>query len=245
MSKEIYLFMEANAYWLSWWVLAFTLINFFKIYQRFSSRADAKIQNTFFVEAAGIPLVLLHSVAFVKALAAFDVISLILFAWWGPGFLIVAALYISKMKKGQHLQWGKTRNLIAWICKLNYLLFAVIYWKLNCYGILFVFSIWIINDQVMMLWLSDDADRTRRTFHDFWAARILYPAGLFLPFFFQSSFTSHVVWAVYGSLLFLCWITGVIRLLRAKKFMDLPKDQGLLRNMTYFKDEEVQNDQCY
>jgi len=245
MNKEIYLFMESNAFWLSCWILAFTLINLLKIYTRFSNGKDAKVQNTFFVEAAGIPLVLLHSVCFVKALFSNDIISALFFAWWGPGFLIVAFLYIAKMKKGEHLKWGGTRNLIAWICKINYLIFAIIYWQLSCYGILFVFSIWIMNDQLMMLWLSDDADRTRRSFHDFWFIRLLYPAGLFLPLFFQESFQYYQLWAGYGLFIFLTWSVGVIRLINIKKFMDLPKDQGLLRNMTYFKDQEVQDDQCY
>ncbi len=245
MNKEIYLFMEANAFWLSCWVLAFTLINLIKIYQRFSNGTDAKAQNTFFVEAAGIPLVLLHSVCFVKALLSLDLLSAFFFAWWGPGFLIVASLYIAKMKKGEHLKWGNTRNIIAWVCKINYLVFAFIYWQLNCYSILYVFSIWIMNDQLMMLWLSDDADRTRRSFHDFWFVRVLYPFGLFLPLIFPSSFQYFQLWAAYGLLIFSIWSVGLFRLVRLRKFMDLPKDQGLLRNMTYFKDQEVQDDQCY
>ena len=245
MNKEIYLFMESCSFWLLCWIMAFTLINLSKVYLRFSNRQDAKVQNTFFVEAAGIPLVLLHSVCFVKALLSVDLVSVVLFAWWGPGFLIIAALYIAKMKRGEHLKWGGTRNLIAWICKVNYLIFAYIYWHLGCYGILFVFSIWIMNDQLMMLWLSDDADRTRRSFHDYWLVRLLYPAGLFLPLIFPESFQYAQIWSAYGLFVFLMWALGVTRLVRNKKFMDLPKDQGLLRNMTYFKDLEVQDDQCY
>lgn len=245
VDKEIYTFMEANAFWLSCWVLAFTLINLFKMSGRFKKGEEAKIQNTFFVEAAGIPLVLLHSVCFVKALFSLDWASMVLFAWWGPGFLIVAALYIAKMKQGSHLQWGRSRSLIAWICKLNYLIFAFIYWRLDCLNILYVFSIWIMNDQIMMLWLSDDADRTRRCFHDFWFVRLLYPLGLLLPFFFSTHFTYPGVWMGYGSFLLLAWMVGVVRLVKQKTFMELPKDQGLLRNMTYFQDEEKQNDKCY
>ena len=245
MDKSIYTFMESNAFWLSCWVLVFTLINLVKVYSRFKSGSDAKIQNTFFVEAAGIPLVLLHSVCFIKALLSMDFISMLLFAWWGPGFIIIATMYIVKMKQGSHLQWGKTRNLIAWVCKLNYLVFALIYWQLGCLNILYVFSIWIMNDQIMMLWLSDDADRTRRCFHDFWFIRILYPLGLLLPIIYSDQFIYPVLWIFYGSFLLTAWVTGVLRLYKKKQFMDLPKDQGLLRNMTYFEDEEVQNDQCY
>ena len=245
MNKEIYTFMEANSFWLSCWIMAFTFINLFKIYQRFSKGNDAKIQNTFFVEAAGIPLVLLHSVCFVKALISFDVLSALFFAWWGPGFLIVASLYIAKMKKGEHLKWGGTRNIIAWVCKINYLIFAFIYWQLGCYNIIFVFSIWIMNDQLMMLWLSDDADRSRRSFHDFWFVRVLYPAGLLLPLIFPQHFHLNQLWSAYGLFILSAWFIGLVRLMRLNKFMDLPKDQGLLRNMTYFKDQEVQDDQCY
>lgn len=245
MDKNIYLFMESNAFWLSCWILTFTLINLMKMSSRFRAGKEAKIQNTFFVEAAGIPLVLLHSVCFIKAFIYHDFISLVFFAWWGPGFLIVAALYIMKMKQGKHLQWGKSRSLIAWVCKLNYLVFAFVYWRLECFNILYVFSIWIMNDQIMMLWLSDDADRTRRCFHDFWFIRILYPFGLLLPLFYADHFTYPLVWLIYGSFLLIAWFGGVIRLVRKKTFMELPKDQGLLRNMTYFQDEELQNDQSY
>ncbi|MCM8541247.1 MAG: hypothetical protein NE328_13315 [Lentisphaeraceae bacterium] len=245
MNKDIYLFMESNASWLCWWVLAFTFINLFKIYRRFSTGDEAKVQNTFFVEAAGIPLVLLHSVCFMKAVLTLDLLSMLLFAWWGPGFLIVATLYIVKMKQGAHLKWGKTRNLIAWVCKLNYLVFALVYWKLGSLNILFVFSIWIINDQIMMLWLSDDADRTRRCFHDFWFIRILYPLGLLIPIIYPEQFPNPEVWMCYGLFLLGIWCVGLMRLVMNKRFMSLPKDQGLLRNMTYFQDEEVQDDRCY
>ncbi len=238
LNKEIYNFMEAQAFWLSWWVLAFTFINLYKIFNRFVRKIPAASQHTLYVEAAGLPLVLLHSVCFVKALIALDFISALLFAWWGPGFLWVAILYLRKMKKGQHMKWGNSRKIISWICKINYLIFVAIYWKYECYTIIYVFSIWIINDQLMLAWLSNDGDRFRRTFHDFWFFRLCYPAGLFLPFLFPASFQNSAICSIYGLSLFVTWLSGIFYLFKIGKFMQLPQERGLLRNMTYFKEAE-------
>ncbi len=224
------------------WVLFFTLINVTKIFSRLKKSGDAQSHNTFFVEAAGIPLTLLQSVCFVKAIMCQDWLSAILFIWWGPGFLYVATLYLYRMKTGTKINWGPYKTIISWLCKVNYLLFALIYWHFECYGMIYVFSVWIINDQVMMLWLSDDADRTRRCFHDFWFIRVCYPLGLVLPFVFNFEY-SHL-WQVYSLCLFSCWCVGLRRVINAGKFMAVPEDQGLLRNMAYFPEKEVLNDQC-
>ena len=45
----------------------------------------------------------------------------------------------------------------------------------------FAFSVWIINDQYEKACMSLDADRLRRTFDDGWLFRLLYPAGLLIP----------------------------------------------------------------
>jgi len=234
--------MEGLAPYLAGWVFFFTLINLSKIFSRMKKSGGAQKHNTFFVEAAGIPLTLLHTVCFVKALALFDWLSAFLFLWWGPGFLYVAVLYLSRSKNNMPINWHPYKQIICWLCKLNYLAFVLIYWHYECYIMIYVFSVWIINDQVMMAWLSDDADRSRRTMHDKWVIRLCYPMGLFLPFFF--AFPLAIFWQVYAIFLFTLWCSGLYRVCRSKQFMQVPDDQGLLRNMVYFPELEADYDKC-
>jgi hypothetical protein len=242
INKSIYESMEILAMFFSCWVLFFTVLNFSKILKRMKNSGDAQSHNTFFVEAAGIPLTLMHSVCFVKALMLSDWASAMLFLWWGPGFLYIATLYLSRVKQGRSINWGPYKRIISWLCKVNYLLFVVIYFYYECYGMIYVFSVWIINDQVMMLWLSDDADRTRRTFHDYWFIRICYPLGLVVPFIFELPMS--LLWQAYSIVLFGCWALGIRKVIKEGKFMTVPEDQGLLRNMAYFPEKEVTDDQC-
>ena len=242
LNREIYVFMESLAPYLSGWVFFFTLINLGKIGARLKKSGSAQSHNTFFVEAAGIPLTLLHTVCFVKSIFLQDWLSMLLFVWWGPGFLYVATLYLSRSKQQKSINWHPYKRIICWLCKLNYLLFALVYWHFECYAIIFVFSVWIINDQVMMAWLSDDADRSRRTFHDGWAVRLCYPLALFIPFFF--AIPGAWFWQCYGLFLFVLWTAGIYRVYRSSKFMDVPNDQGLLRNMIYFPEAEADYDKC-
>jgi len=51
----------------------------------------------------------------------------------------------------------------------------LIYFYYSMPLIMFSFSAWIILDQINLAWFSKNADRTRRTFEDFWLFRILYP----------------------------------------------------------------------
>ena len=93
-----------------------------------------------------------------------------------------------------------------------------------------------------MAWLSDDADRTRRCFHDFWLIRLCYPLGLLMPFI--ASFPGQMFWQIYGAFLFILWLGGLNEVRKKKLFMRVPEDQGLLRNMIYFPEEEKLDQNC-
>jgi hypothetical protein len=100
-------------------------------------------------------------------------------------------------------------------------------------GMMFAFSVWIINDQYEKAFMSLDADRTRRTFHDGWVFRVLYPAGLLIPVFFAET-PLRMFSMGYGPALLGVWIAGLIYVARRGQFFALPEDPSLLRNMVYF-----------
>jgi hypothetical protein len=104
---------------------------------------------------------------------------------------------------------------------------------------IFAFSVWIINDQYEKAFLSLDADRTRRTFHDRWLFRVLYPAGLLIPLIFAE--TPLRLFSIgYGLALLGMWISGLAYVARQGAFFHLPEDPSLLRNMVYFPKLRVQ-----
>src|SRR5262249_22482133 len=140
--------------------------------------------NAVLTELAGLPLTLLQSVCFVRAALALDWLAMLLFLWWGPGFLFVLAVVVRARLRCRRINWRPSRYLTSYLCKLYYLAYVAAFWYAGAPGILFAFSVWIINDQYEKAFLSLDADRTRRTFHDLWLFRILYPAGLLAPWLF-------------------------------------------------------------
>jgi hypothetical protein len=98
---------------------------------------------------------------------------------------------------------------------------------------MFAFSVWIINDQYEKAFMSLDTDRTRRTFHDRWLFRVLYPAGLLVPVFFADT-PLRLFSLCYGLILLGLWVAGLVFVARRGAFFALPEDPSLLRNMVYF-----------
>ncbi|MEN9358509.1 MAG: hypothetical protein RL095_44 [Verrucomicrobiota bacterium] len=222
--------MEAAAPWLALWISFFSLATFARLLLQRLGKAPGLL----FIEGSGLPLILMHSVCFVEALLHREGLGLLLFAWWGPGFLIVAWAYLRARKRGTYLRWGPWRPAISWACKINYLVFVALYLWQGHWTIIFVLSLWIMNDQVALAWRADDADRTRRTLDDAWIFRLLYPAGLFIPCFVPIPGADVMV--LLSGLLLAAWLLGLLRIWRLGLFRRLPGDQMLLRNMTYFRD---------
>src|SRR5260370_40230010 len=109
---------------------------------------------------------------------------MLLFLWWGAGFVVVLAVVIVARVRQQRIDWHTFRYPISYLCKLYYLAYMVTFWLDDKPGMMFAFSVWIINDQYEKACLSLDAGRTRRTFHDRWLFRLLYPPGLLAPWGF-------------------------------------------------------------
>jgi hypothetical protein len=240
MSPEIYRFLERASPLLILWSFGFTLIHSVRIARRFRQGIRKVPDNGPLTELAGLPLTLLQSVAFVLAVWYADWLSMLLFLWWGPGFVTVLTLVIVARLRQQRIDWHRFRYPISYLCKLYYLAYMVVFFLHDMPGMMFAFSVWIVNDQVEKAFLSLDADRTRRTFHDRWLFRLLYPAGLLVPLVFAE--TPLRLFSIgYGLALLGFWIAGLVYVARQGEFFRLPEDPSLLRNMVYFPKLRVED----
>lgn len=215
------------------WTAAFALWTLAKVLLRASGRDVSMSNNTILTELPGLPLQLLHTAGFVLALQAGDVLSSLLFAWWGPGYLITAALVLTR---GQRLDWTRPAPWTSWGCKLSYVIYMGIYLAHGLTTLPFLFSLWIMNDQVRLAWFEGNADRTRRTTEDRWLPRILYPGLLLLPFF--SAVPGGWAAGLLGLAQLGLWLPGLARLLRDGRFWQHPDPRAShnLRDIVYLRD---------
>lgn len=214
-----------------YWLMAFFPVIIFKIfYVRYKGIRKNK-DSMVFTEAIGLPLTFLQPVVFFKSVFMFDWLGALLTVWWGPGFLFVVFLVLWKKYKKLKINWGNSGIYISWLCKIYYLVYIGLGFMWGMPKLIFALSAWIASDQIEKTFASLDADRTRRTFHDFWLIRIMYPTFLFTPYFFNL----EVPYKIFGSLLFVLWLSGIVYVYRAKEFMNMPDDPTLLRNMLYFR----------
>lgn len=232
-AEWLYAFMEQAAPWLAAWSCAFTLITLARVANRVR-RGIAKVPDSaVWTELAGLPLTLLQSVAFVWAVAVGDWLSAALFAWWGPGFWITVALVVRAKRRRQPIDWHPWRHLVSYACKLTYLAYAALFVWLDMPGMVFAMSAWIMTDQVEKALMSLDADRLRRTLHDRWVFRLLYPLGLLTPLAWPDMAWREATLA-YGVALLALWLVSIAYVARRGALRDLPDDPTLLRNMVYF-----------
>jgi hypothetical protein len=233
MSPAICQFLERASPVLILWSFDFTLIHTVRIVRHIRRGPGRIPDNAPLTELAGLPLTVLQSVAFVMAVLHADWLSMLLFLWWGPGFVTVLALVGIARVRQTRIDWHSFRYLISYLCKLYYLAYLATFLLHGMPGMIFAFSVWIINDQYEKAFLSLDADRTRRTLHDRWLPRVLYPTGLLIPVF-VAEMPMRAFSFGYGLALLGLWIAGLIYVWRRGEFLHLPEDPSLLRNMVYF-----------
>jgi hypothetical protein len=240
MAPTIYRFLEQASALLVVWSFTFTLIHSARIVRRLWLGLSKLPDNGPLTELAGLPLTGLQSVAFVMGVLNADWLTIGLFLWWGPGFLTVLALVIVARLRRRRIGWHPYRYLISYLCKLSYLAYMIVFFVQQMPGMMFAFSVWIMNDQYEKAFLSLDADRTRRTWHDRWVFRLLYPAGLLIPLVFIET-PLRPFSAAYGLILLGLWIAGLTYVARQGEFFELPQDPSLLRNMVYFPKLRVEH----
>lgn len=234
MNPDIYAFMERSAPYLVFWSLAFTLVTLVRFGLRLRRGAGAVTDSATLTELAGLPLTLLQPVCFVWAAITADWRSMLLFVWWGPGLVATAvALGVARARR-RRIDWHGLRYVISYLCKLYYLAYMTVFWIQGMRGMIFAFSVWIINDQCEKALVSLDADRLRRTFDDYWLFRVLYPAGLLIPWF-SPAMAFRGFSLAYGALLLMLWGAGILYVAGTGKLLTLPADTALLRNMVYFR----------
>jgi len=233
VNPAIYHFLEAASPYLVLWSGVFTVLTSIRLWQRVRHGVDRLADSAVYTELAGLPLTLLQPVCFVWAVLTLDYLSALLFLWWGPGFVISAVFYIRAKRRGQPIDWYPVRYVISWLCKGCYLVYMAVFWWKGMPGMMFAFSVWIINDQYEKAVLSLDADRLRRTFDDHWLFRVAYPAGLLIPWVAASTPIRPYALA-YGTVLLLLWGAGVVWVRQRGFLRTRPPDPSLLRNMVYF-----------
>ena len=233
MNPAIYRFIEAASPYLALWLFFFSLVTAWRVVQRLRRGVERVPDSVLFTELPGLPIAALQSICFVWAVVSADWLSALLFVWWGPGFVAVAAIWMTAKRRGKPIDWHRYRYVISWLCKGCYVLYVGVFAWRGMFGAIFVLSAWIINDQVEKAFMSLDADRLRRTFDDIWLFRILYPAGLLVPWF-ATELSYRMLFAAYGTTLLLAWLCGVIYVARKGLLRVRPQDPSLLRNMVYF-----------
>jgi len=233
VNPAIYAFIEQVSPWLVLWIAGFTLVTFVRVMGRLLRGVARVADSVFFTELPGLPIAALQSICFFWAVASGDWLSALLFLWWGPGFLVIASLYIAAKRSGRSIDWHPYRYIISWLCKGCYVLYAAVFAWRGMFVAVFVLSAWIINDQIEKALMSLDADRLRRTFDDGWLFRTLYPAGLLIPCF-TPGIPFRGALAGYGLLLLAAWICSVGYVWRKGLLRARPDDPSLLRNMVYF-----------
>lgn len=226
--------MEAASPYLVLWSFAFTLVTVARLARRLRRGVTRVPDSAAFTELAGLPLTLMQPVCFVWAVVSWDWLSALLFLWWGPGFVAAAVAVIVSKGRGFAIDWHPFRYVISFLCKGHYLAYMTVFAILGMPGMMFAFSVWIINDQFEKAFMSLDADRLRRTLDDHWLFRILYPAGLLVPWF-APGMTFRVFCVVYGTGLLFLWMGGIAYVSRMGLLRARPPDPSLLRNMVYFR----------
>ncbi len=233
MSTIPFQFLESSAIWFVVWSFIFSILAIYRIFRVFALGLPEAADGPIATELAGLPLTFAHVVAFYLAALESDFLTMLVFLWWGPGFVSIVIFYLAAKSRKYTIDWYPWRKLIAWACKLNYWAIVIIMAYKGMWLMTFAYSVWIVNDQIVRLFLAADADRLRRTLDDLWLPRLAYPLGLLIPLFFD---LPARLWLIcYATILITLWCVGVVRVVSLRKLRDRPSDSELLRNMIYFK----------
>jgi hypothetical protein len=234
MNQAVYrLFDQASPYILIW-LMGFQALTMATLLVRSWKGQRERHRDTMVGgELPGILLVLMHSVCFCYALVLHDWLSALIFAWWGPGFLLVASLVLAR----RTIPWQRLGRLTSISCKVIYLVLISRFFHYGYYAPIFAYSLWIMHDQVRLAWLQHNADRSRRLTEDWWFPRIAYPLFLAIPLV---SNRMPLRWecAVAALSIYVLWLWGLSRLIAARGFFKRPESYtDNLRDIVYLRQD--------
>lgn len=239
VDAEVYRTLDRAAPWLTGWLTLFALVTLVRIARHRPGDPPRK-ETMVGSELPGLPLMLLHSAGFALAAWHRDVVSALLFLWWGPGYLVVSSIVLRQAQTKRPIDWRPYALATSWGCKLSYLIFMIIYASFGLPGLPFVFSAWVILDQVKLAWLRGNADRTRRLTEDAWLPRLGYVLGLFIPLGFEMPL--RLLATGLGMTLFVLWVVGLARVIQAGRFFTKPdpRTSDNLRDIIYLSQGQME-----
>ncbi len=234
MDPAVYRLFSLACPYLIAWLLFFLALTIATLIRR-AYRHEEQVHRDSLIggELPGLPLVLMHSVAFAYSCLLGDWLSMLVFGWWGPGFLVVAILVLSRRR----VDWRRVALGTSVGCKLNYLILVGLFFHHDQLMPVFAYSLWIMHDQVRLAWLQFNADRTRRVVEDWWLPRICYPLFLTIPLF-DERFPWRWICVAAGGVVMALWVWGLVRLVRRGIFTRRPRSfTDNLRDIVYLTQE--------
>ena len=174
----------------------------------------------------------MHTVCLIKAVMVKDIVSSLLFLWWGPGFFSFCCYVYHVKLRSIKMNWAPFGLITSYACKLNYIIFMGIYYYFDLYQIMFAFSVWIMMDQINLDGLGMRIERAERL-RLYWLLRLLYIGLLFAPIFYNTQMPYRFINLIFGCALFLVWIISLLKVYRKGLFFQRPEGYDFLRNIIY------------
>jgi len=234
MDPEVYQLFARTCPFIVVWLAGFLALTIATLIRR-AYRHEEQVHRDSLIggELPGIPLVLMHSVSFGYSCYLGDWLSALVFGWWGPGFLVVATFVLSKRR----IDWRRIARATSVACKLNYLILVGLFLHHGELAPIFVYSLWIMHDQVRLAWLQFNADRTRRVGEDWWLPRICYPLFLAIPLY-DAEFPFRWLCLAAAGVIAVLWVWGLVRLVRQGTFSRRPRSfTDNLRDIVYLSEK--------
>ena len=96
---------------------------------------------------------------------------------------------------------------------------------------MYLFSLWIMSDQVYLIWFHRNADRSRRVTEDNWILRITYPLFLLISMVCDVDHSLYLI--VLGMFVLTIWGISLYKIITDGDFACRPDNLEYLRNIVY------------
>jgi len=230
LDKEVFAVINDYAFYNIIWMNIFFVIVCLRIIIPSFNDKVAKFDATL-SEVPPLPLIILHTVSFIVALYRQDYLSVLLFLYWGPLFFVVAYWYLQIKLYKIKFNWKPFGLISSYLCKSQYVIFMIIYYHYEMYETIYLFSFWVMYDQVYLIWFHQNADRSRRVTEDYWIFRISYPVMLFIPLLYNTTNGTYLL--ILSLILSIIWIFSLYKIISDGNFRKRPNNLEYLRNIVY------------